>query len=255
MMNTAIVLDIHDLHVSVGDKPVLRGVELQIRAGEVHALMGPNGSGKTTLANVLAGRAECRVTAGQVLFFGRDLLAMAPEERAWAGLFLGFQNPVEIPGVSNTRLLKEAINARQRQLGLSELDAMTFRARVGPHARFLGLSDEWLQRPVNVGFSGGEKKRNELFQMMALQPRLAILDEIDSGLDIDALGLVAAGINALRDGERALLLVTHYPRLLEQVVPDRVQVLSGGRLVLSGGWELAKALETRGYGWVMEEAA
>ncbi len=247
------ILEVRDLHVSVMHKPVLRGVDLVLHGGEIHAIMGPNGSGKSTLAHVLAGRDDAQVTAGTMLYQGMDVLAMTPEIRAGAGMFLAFQNPVEIPGVSNVRLLKEASNAHRRYLQLPEMDAMTFRSQLQDRARRLGLADDWLLRAVNVGFSGGEKKRNELLQMLVLEPHLAILDEIDSGLDIDALTTVAEGINSLRDAQRAMLLITHYPRLLDLVVPDKVHVLIGGRIVLTGGPELAGQLEARGYGWLAEE--
>ncbi|MBF0145654.1 MAG: Fe-S cluster assembly ATPase SufC [Magnetococcales bacterium] len=247
------MLEVRDLHVSVMHKPVLRGVDLVLHGGEIHAIMGPNGSGKSTLAHVLAGRDDAQVTAGTMLYQGMDVLAMTPEIRAGAGMFLAFQNPVEIPGVSNVRLLKEASNAHRRYLQLPEMDAMTFRSQLQDRARRLGLADDWLLRAVNVGFSGGEKKRNELLQMLVLEPHLAILDEIDSGLDIDALTTVAEGINSLRDAQRAMLLITHYPRLLDLVVPDKVHVLIGGRIVLTGGPELAGQLEARGYGWLAEE--
>ncbi|MBF0348161.1 MAG: Fe-S cluster assembly ATPase SufC [Magnetococcales bacterium] len=247
------MLEVRDLHVSVMHKPVLRGVDLVLHGGGIHAIMGPNGSGKSTLAHVLAGRDDAQVTAGTMLYQGMDVLAMTPEIRAGAGMFLAFQNPVEIPGVSNVRLLKEASNAHRRYLQLPEMDAMTFRSQLQDRARRLGLADDWLLRAVNVGFSGGEKKRNELLQMLVLEPHLAILDEIDSGLDIDALTTVAEGINSLRDAQRAMLLITHYPRLLDLVVPDKVHVLIGGRIVLTGGPELAGQLEARGYGWLAEE--
>ncbi|MBF0272151.1 MAG: Fe-S cluster assembly ATPase SufC [Magnetococcales bacterium] len=248
------MLEVRNLHVTVMNKPILWGVELDLKPGEVHAIMGPNGSGKSTLANLLAGREDCQVTSGEVIYRGRNLLAMPPEERAREGVFLGFQNPVEIPGVSNTRLLKEAFNAHQRHHQRPEMDAVAFRDHLSDRAKRLGLSEEWLHRPVNVGFSGGEKKRNELLQLMVLEPHLAILDEIDSGLDIDALALVAEGINALRDQQRSMLLITHYPRLLEQVPPDHVHVLMGGKILLSGGMELARTLEKQGYGWLEEMA-
>ncbi|MBF0339830.1 MAG: Fe-S cluster assembly ATPase SufC [Magnetococcales bacterium] len=248
------MLEISNLHVAVMDKPILRGLELELKPGEVHAIMGPNGSGKSTLANLLAGREECQVTAGSVFYQGENLLVMAPEERAGKGLFLGFQNPVELPGISNVRLLKEAFNARQRHRGLPAMDALAFRDHLDQRSKRLGLSGEWLLRPVNVGFSGGEKKRNELLQMMVLEPRLAILDEIDSGLDIDALALVAEGINAMRDAQRSMLLITHYPRLLDLVHPDHVHVLMEGRIILSGGMALAQDLEKQGYGWLEEVA-
>ncbi|WP_130472120.1 Fe-S cluster assembly ATPase SufC [Candidatus Magnetaquicoccus inordinatus] len=246
------MLQINDLHVSVLHKPILCGVELTIKAGEIHAIMGPNGSGKSTLANILAGREGYQVTGGKLLFQGDNLLGMAPEERSRAGIFLSFQNPVEIPGVSNARLLKEAFNAHQRHQQLPEMDALRFRDYLQSRSQQLGLPADWLLRAVNVGFSGGEKKRNELLQMMVLAPRLAILDELDSGLDIDALAVVAAGINALRDGQRCMLLITHYSRLLQQVVPDHIHVLIDGRIVLSAGAELAVLLEERGYGWLSE---
>ncbi|MBF0626605.1 MAG: Fe-S cluster assembly ATPase SufC [Magnetococcales bacterium] len=248
------MLEIRNLHVSVQRKPILCGVELALQPGEIHAIMGPNGSGKSTLANLLAGREECQVTAGEVFYQGLDLLSLAPEERARAGVFLGFQHPVEIPGVSTARLLKEAFNARQRYRRLPEMDAIAFRDHLGAQAGKLGLPADWLLRPVNVGFSGGEKKRNELLQMLVLEPHLAILDEIDSGLDIDALALVAEGINALRDPGRATLLITHYPRLLDRVAPDRVHVLMGGRIIVSGDMALARELERQGYGWLEEVA-
>ncbi|MEO5341537.1 MAG: Fe-S cluster assembly ATPase SufC [Magnetococcus sp. MYC-9] len=249
------MLTIHNLHVAVQNKPILRGVELDLQVGAVHAIMGPNGSGKSTLANVLSGREGHQVTDGEMYYRGEDLMGMAPEERARAGMFLSFQNPVEIPGVSNARLLKEAFNAQQRYQQLPEMDAITFRDYLRDRIQQLGLPDDWLLRSVNVGFSGGEKKRNELLQMMVLEPRLAILDEMDSGLDIDALTTVAAGINALRTAQRSILLITHYPRLLEQVPPDHVHVLIGGRIVLSGGMDLASQLEERGYGWLTESVA
>lgn len=246
------MLSVRNLHVSVQNKPILRGVELDLQAGAVHAIMGPNGSGKSTLANILAGRDGYQVTAGEIFYQGQDLLPMTPEERARAGIFLSFQNPVEIPGVSNARLLKEAFNAHRRHRQLPEMDAVAFRDYLRGRAQRLDLPDDWLLRSVNVGFSGGEKKRNELLQMMVLEPQLAILDEIDSGLDIDVLANVAAGINALRTAHCAILLITHYPRLLEQVPPDHVHVLIGGRIVLSGGLDLAGQLEERGYGWLTE---
>ncbi|MBF0311414.1 MAG: Fe-S cluster assembly ATPase SufC [Magnetococcales bacterium] len=249
------MLEISDLHVSIGEKSILRGLDFQLGEGEVHALMGPNGAGKSTLANLLAGRADCRVSQGEISYRGRDLLALSPEERSREGLFLAFQNPVEIPGVSNARLLKEAYNAHLRHRGLGEIDAMVFRDHLRRRLSPLGLGEEWLLRPVNAGFSGGEKKRNELLQMLVLEPRLAILDEIDSGMDIDALGKVAEAITLLRENRCAVLLITHYPRLLEQVAPDRVHVLLGGRIGLSGGRQLAGQLEERGYGWIEEAVA
>ncbi|HEU4924816.1 MAG TPA: Fe-S cluster assembly ATPase SufC [Burkholderiales bacterium] len=248
------MLEIRDLQVRVEGKAILRGIDLTAAAGEVHAIMGPNGSGKSTLAQVLAGRESFAVTAGEARYLGRDLLAMAPEERSREGIFLAFQYPVEIPGVSNIYLLKAALNSVRKHRGLPELDAMEFLSLVREKLKLMGMPEEMLYRPVNEGFSGGEKKRNEILQMAVLEPRLAILDETDSGLDIDALQVVAGGINALRGPERAIVLVTHYQRLLNYVVPDRVHVLSQGRIVKSGASELALELERRGYGW-LEEAA
>jgi Fe-S cluster assembly ATP-binding protein len=246
------MLVIRNLQVGVEGKPILRGVDLAVAAGEVHAIMGPNGSGKSTLAQVLAGRESFAVTSGEARYLGRDLLAMAPEERSREGIFLAFQYPVEIPGVSNVYLLKAALNSLRKHRGLPELDAMDFLGLVREKLKLMGMPEEMLYRPVNEGFSGGEKKRNEVLQMAVLEPRLAILDETDSGLDIDALQVVAGGINALRSPERAIVLVTHYQRLLNYVVPDRVHVLSRGRIVKSGASELARELERRGYGWLDE---
>jgi len=248
------MLEIRNLHVKAEDKPILRGVDLAVRAGEVHAIMGPNGSGKSTLAQVVAGRDSFSVTGGEMRYLGRDLLAMAPEERAREGVFLAFQYPVEVPGVSNVYLLKAALNSLRRHRGLPELDAMDFLGLVRDRMKLMDMAEEMLYRPVNEGFSGGEKKRNEILQMAVLEPRLAILDETDSGLDIDALQVVANGINALRNRERAIILVTHYQRILNYVVPDHVHVLSQGRIVKSGGKDLARELERRGYGWLEEEA-
>ena len=244
------MLDIRNLHARVGDREILCGIDLAVKAGEVHAIMGPNGSGKSTLAGVLAGRPEYLVTEGQVLYKGRDLLALAPEERAREGVFLAFQYPVEIPGVNNAYFLKAALNAIRKHRGDEELDAMEFMALVKEKAELLELDTSLLARPVNEGFSGGEKKRNEIFQMAVLEPALAILDETDSGLDIDALRIVANGVNTLKSPERATIVVTHYQRLLNYVVPDRVHVLSEGRIVKSGGRELALELEEKGYGWI-----
>ncbi|HXR56054.1 MAG TPA: Fe-S cluster assembly ATPase SufC [Casimicrobiaceae bacterium] len=244
------MLEVRNLSVSVDDKAILRGVDLTVNAGEVHAIMGPNGSGKSTLAQVLAGRETFHVTGGEVRYGGRDLLALSPEERAREGVFLAFQYPVEIPGVSNVYLLKAAVNSVRRHRGLPELDAMDFLAQIRGKIKLMDMRDELLYRAVNEGFSGGEKKRNEILQMALLEPRLAILDETDSGLDIDALQVVANGINTLRSPERAMIVVTHYQRLLDYVVPDFVHVLSQGRIVKSGGKDLALELERRGYGWL-----
>jgi len=248
------MLKVRNLHAGVGGREILRGIDLSIDAGEVHAIMGPNGSGKSTLARVLAGHPECQVTEGEVLFGGQDLFAMDPESRARAGVFMAFQYPVEIPGVNNAYFLKAALNAVRAHRGQEELDAVDFMALVRDRMKQLGIDESLLNRPVNEGFSGGEKKRNEVFQMAVLEPRLAILDETDSGLDIDALKIVAQGVNAMRDPDRAFLLVTHYQRLLNYVVPDVVHVLADGRIVRSGGKELALELEERGYGW-LEAAA
>jgi len=246
------MLDIRDLRASINGKSILRGLNLSVASGEVHAIMGPNGSGKSTLSQVLAGREEFHVDGGEVRWDGRDLLSMSIEERAREGLFLAFQYPVEIPGVSNAYFLKAAVNAVRRHRGLPELDAMDFLSRVKAEMKAVGMREEFLYRSVNEGFSGGEKKRNEILQMSLLEPRLAILDETDSGLDIDALRVVADGVNRLRSPERSLIVITHYQRLLEYIVPDRVHVLSAGRIVRSGGRELALELEERGYGWLSE---
>jgi len=230
--------------------PILRGIDLEVRAGEVHAVMGPNASGKSTLSNVLAGRPTVEVTQGQVLFEGRDLLALSAEERAREGIFLAFQYPVEIPGVSNSYFLKAALNAIRKHRGEPELDAMDFLQLAREKMKLVEMDEKLFHRSINEGFSGGEKKRNEILQMSLLEPRLAILDETDSGLDIDALRIVAGGVNALRGPQRAMIVITHYQRLLEYIVPDRVHVLAGGRIVRSGGKELAHELEARGYGWL-----
>ena len=248
------MLEIKDLRAAVDGKDILTGVNLSVAPGEVHAIMGPNGSGKSTLAHVLAGRDGYEVTGGEVLFEGSSLLDLAPEERACQGVFLAFQYPVEIPGVNNTYFLKAAVNAIRRHRGRSELDAMDFLALVREKLDVLHMDESLLRRGVNVGFSGGEKKRNEIFQLALMEPKLAILDETDSGLDIDALKDVARGVNALRSPERSTILVTHYQRMLEYIVPDRVHVLSGGRIAASGGSELALELESKGYDWVREEA-
>ena len=244
------MLDIKNLHAKVGDRRILKGINLSVKAGEVHAIMGPNGSGKSTLAAVLAGRDEYEVTAGSVDYNGRDLLDMEPEDRAWEGLFLAFQYPVEIPGVNNAYLLKAALNAIRKHRGEPELDAIDFMALVKDRMKVLELDQDLMSRPVNEGFSGGEKKRNEIFQMAVLEPKLAIMDETDSGLDIDALKIVSNGVNAMRGPERATLVITHYQRLLNYIVPDVVHVLSGGRIVKSGGKELALELENKGYTWI-----
>jgi len=246
------MLEIKGLHAEVVGREILRGLDLQVKAGEVHAIMGPNGSGKSTLAQVLAGRDTYAVTAGTVRYLGQDLLELSPEDRARAGVFLAFQYPVEIPGVSNNYFLRTALNAVRKYQGQEELDAVDFLALVQKKMKLLHMDDALMKRAVNEGFSGGEKKRNEIFQMAVLEPKLAILDETDSGLDIDALKMVAEGVNALRDPERAVLLVTHYQRLLNYIVPDYVHVLSGGRIVKSGGKELALELEDKGYGWLGE---
>ena len=247
------MLEIRDLHARVGEREILKGVDLTVDAGDVHAVMGPNGSGKSTLAHVLAGRPGYEVTAGTVRYRGRDLLAMKPEERAREGVFLAFQYPVEIPGVSNVYFLKNALNAIRKHRGLPELDAMDLLQLTKEKAKLVQIDEELVRRPVNEGFSGGEKKRNEIFQMAVLEPLFAILDETDSGLDIDALRIVASGVNALRTPERSMLVVTHYQRLLNYIVPDFLHVLVDGRIVRSGGKELALELEEKGYAWLEKE--
>jgi Fe-S cluster assembly ATP-binding protein len=247
------MLEIRNLHASAADREILRGIDLTVSAGEVHAIMGPNGSGKSTLAHVLSGREPYEVTAGEVSYEGKNLLEMAPEERARVGIFLAFQYPVEIPGVSTTYFLKAALNATRKHRGLEELDAMDFLALLKERMALVEMDQSLLNRPINEGFSGGEKKRNEIFQMAVLDPKLAILDETDSGLDIDALRIVAHGVNQLRSKERAMILITHYQRLLNYIVPDQVHVLFDGRIVKSGGKELAHELEQRGYGWIEEQ--
>jgi Fe-S cluster assembly ATP-binding protein len=249
------LLEIQNLHANVEGREILRGVDLAVNAGEVHAIMGPNGSGKSTLAQVLAGRDEYEVTAGKVLLDGKDLLEMAPEERAREGVFLAFQYPVEIPGVSNTYFLKAALNAVRKHRGLPEVDAIDFLKLVRERVKLVGLDESLMQRPVNEGFSGGEKKRNEIFHMAVLEPRLGILDETDSGLDIDALRIVSDGVNSLRSKERAFVVITHYQRLLNHLVPDFVHVLIDGRIVRSGTGELAHELESKGYSWLEEAPA
>ena len=249
------MLNITDLSARIAGKDILKGLNLTVSAGEVHAIMGPNGSGKSTLAQVLAGRQDYEVTGGSVSFDGRDLLALAPEERARAGLFLGFQYPVEIPGVNNVYLLKAALNAKRKAAGLPEVDAYDFLALIKQKMKLMQMSETFLTRGVNEGFSGGEKKRNEVLQMLVLEPKLAILDETDSGLDIDALKIVSMGVNSLRDANRAVVLVTHYQRLLDYIVPDHVHVLSGGKILKSGDRSLALELERRGYDWVVHGEA
>ncbi|HRF59646.1 MAG TPA: Fe-S cluster assembly ATPase SufC [Fimbriimonadaceae bacterium] len=249
------MLQIKQLHAGVEDKPILKGIDLTVRSGEVHAIMGPNGSGKSTLANVLAGRDGYDITSGQVLFDGEELLELDPEERAHQGLFMAFQYPVEIPGVSNSYFLRAAVNAKRQARGESEMDALEFMTFIKEKIKLLHLEGDLLTRSVNEGFSGGEKKRNEIFQMAVLEPRLCVLDETDSGLDIDALKTVADGVNALRSPERGFLVITHYQRLLNYIVPDFVHILMDGRIVKSGGKELAHELEAKGYGWIEEELA
>jgi Fe-S cluster assembly ATP-binding protein len=249
------MLSIKNLHASVGDKKILHGLNLEVPAGEVHAIMGPNGSGKSTLVQILAGREGYEITAGSVTYRGRDLLAMAPEERAREGVFLAFQYPVEIPGVNNVYLLKAGLNAIRKHRGEAEVDAFEFLTLVREKMKLMQMDESFLNRGVNEGFSGGEKKRNEILQMAVLEPALALLDETDSGLDIDALRVVANGVNSLRAPDRAMLMVTHYQRLLDYIEPDRVHVLSGGRILKSGDKSLALELEKRGYDWVKDEAA
>ncbi len=248
------MLEIRNLRVKVGSHEILKGINLRVNAGEVHSIMGPNGSGKSTLAQVLAGREAYEVTAGEVIYQGKNLLEMAPEERACEGVFMAFQYPVEIPGISTTYFLKAALNAVRKARGLDELDAMDFLALAREKMKLLEMDDRLLNRAINEGFSGGEKKRNEIFQMAVLEPALAILDETDSGLDIDALKIVATGVNSLRSPRRAIVVVTHYQRLLNYIIPDFVHVLVDGRIVKSGGKELALALEAKGYAWVEAEA-
>lgn len=249
------MLKITNLHVSVDGKQILKGLNLTVNAGEVHAIMGPNGSGKSTLANVLAGREGYAITEGSITYLGKDLTVLPPEQRACEGIFLAFQYPVEIPGVNNVYMLKAALNAIRTYRGLGKLDAMEFLHMAKEKAKVVNMKDELLSRAVNEGFSGGEKKRNEIFQMAVLEPRMAILDETDSGLDIDALKIVAEGVNSLRSRDRAIILVTHYQRLLNYIIPDRVHVLSDGRIVRSGDRQLAMQLEEQGYDWVSREEA
>jgi Fe-S cluster assembly ATP-binding protein len=249
------MLEIKNLHVKADGKEILRGIDLKVKAGEVHSIMGPNGSGKSTLAQVLAGRESYEITSGEVIYEGKDLLEMAPEVRARQGIFLAFQYPVEIPGVSNTYFLKAALNALRKERGEEEVDAMDFLSLIKEKMKLLGMDETLISRPVNEGFSGGEKKRNEIFQMAVLEPKLAILDETDSGLDIDALKIAADGVNSLRGPERAFIVVTHYQRMLNYIVPDVVHVLYEGRIVRSGGKDLALELEEKGYSWLEDKTA
>ncbi len=250
-----VMLEIKNLHVNVNQEEILKGINLKVNAGEVHAIMGPNGSGKCTLAQVLAGRESYEITQGKVLYEGKNLLEMEAEDRAREGIFLAFQYPIEIPGVANSYFLKTALNAIRKHRGEEELDAMEFLGLVKERMKLLDMDENFLKRPVNEGFSGGEKKRNEILQMAILDPKLAILDETDSGLDIDSLKIVAHGVNSLRNPQRGMVLVTHYQRLLDYIVPDYVHVLSEGRIVKSGDKSLALQLEEQGYGWVEQEAA
>ena len=249
MNNT--LLKIENLHASVGEKEILRGIDLEIKAGEVHAVMGPNGSGKSTLSAVLAGRDTFTVTDGTVTYDGRDLLALSPEERAWAGIFLGFQYPVEIPGVSNANFMKAAVNAQRKQRGLEPMGAAAFLKLMREKMAYVEMDSSFSSRGVNVGFSGGEKKRNEIFQMAMLEPRLAILDETDSGLDVDALRIVATGVNQLKRPDNAFIVITHYQRLLDYIVPDVIHVLYKGRIIKTAGRELALEIEKKGYDWLI----
>ncbi len=249
------MLSIKNLTASVDGKAILKGIDLDVKAGEVHAIMGPNGSGKSTLAHILSGRDGYRVTGGEIRFRGQDLLSLEIEERARQGVFLAMQYPVELPGVNNMTFLRESMNAMRRARGEDEIDSISFMKRVREKARAVKLDEKLLKRSVNAGFSGGEKKRNEILQLAMLEPYLAILDETDSGLDIDALRTVADGVNMMRSPERSMIVVTHYQRLLDYIEPDRVHVLAGGRIIRSGGKELARELEARGYGWLLEEAA
>jgi Fe-S cluster assembly ATP-binding protein len=249
------VLSVQNLHVNAGGKEILKGLSLEVKAGEVHAIMGPNGSGKSTLSQVLAGRDGYEVISGSVTYQGQNLLELAPEERARAGVFLAFQYPVEIPGVNNTYLLKAALNAVRKHSGQPEVDAFEFLSLIKAKMKLMHMDESFLNRGVNEGFSGGEKKRNEILQMAVLEPKLALLDETDSGLDIDALRVVASGVNSLRDPSRAIVMVTHYQRLLDYIEPDFVHVLSNGTIIKSGDKQLAQELEKRGYDWVKQEAA
>lgn len=249
------LLKIENLHASVGEKEILKGINLEIRPGEVHAIMGPNGSGKSTLSAVLAGRDTFTVTEGSVTFAGRNLLAMSPEERSWAGLFLGFQYPIEIPGVSNVNFMKAAVNEHRKQKGLEPLSAGAFLKEMRQKMAYVEMDSSFSSRGVNVGFSGGEKKRNEIFQMAMLDPTLAILDETDSGLDVDALRIVATGVNKMKTAENAFIVITHYQRLLDYIVPDVIHVLYKGRIIKTAGKELALEIEKKGYDWIINEQA
>ncbi len=247
------MLTIKDLHASVGEKEILRGINLQVNAGEVHAIMGPNGSGKSTLASVIAGRETFNVTSGEIIFKGRDILGLSPEERAWAGIFLGFQYPIEIPGVTNVNFIKTAVNEQRKQKGLPALSAAEFLKLMREKMAYVEMDSSFSGRGVNVGFSGGEKKRNEVFQMAMLDPELAILDETDSGLDVDALRIVATGVNKMRSPQNATIVITHYQRLLDYIVPDFIHVLYKGRIIHTAGKELALEIEKRGYDWLINE--
>ena len=253
-MSKDILLQINDLHASVEDREILRGINLTVGRGEVHAIMGPNGAGKSTLGGILAGKPGYNVTQGQVLFEGADLLALTPEERSWAGVFLGFQYPVEIPGVTNTMLLKSAVAARRKAGGLPEMGSAEFIKLLNSKLPLVNMDKSFLSRGVNVGFSGGEKKRNEVLQMAILEPKLAILDETDSGLDVDALRIVGQGVNSLRSGSNSFVVITHYQRLLSYIVPDVIHVLYNGRSIRTAGRELAREIEERGYDWIIKEA-
>ena len=247
------MLTIKDLHASVGEKEILRGINLQVNAGEVHAIMGPNGSGKSTLASVIAGRETFNVTSGEIIFKGRDILGLSPEERAWAGIFLGFQYPIEIPGVTNVNFIKTAVNEQRKQKGLPALSAAEFLKLMREKMAYVEMDSSFSGRGVNVGFSGGEKKRNEIFQMAMLEPELAILDETDSGLDVDALRIVATGVNKMRTPQNATIVITHYQRLLDYIVPDFIHVLYKGQIIHTAGKELALEIEKRGYDWLINE--
>ena len=254
-MANDILLEVKNLHASVEDREILRGIDLKVGRGEVHAIMGPNGAGKSTLSGVLAGKPGYTVTEGDALLNGKSLLEMSPEERSWAGVFLGFQYPTEIPGVSNTMMLKSALAAHRKARGLPELSGAEFLKLVNSKLSLVNLDKSFLSRGVNVGFSGGEKKRNEVLQMAVLEPQLAILDETDSGLDVDALRIVGEGVNSLRNGENSFIVITHYQRLLNYIIPDVIHVLYNGRIIKTAGRELAREIEQKGYDWIIQEAA